>query len=79
MFLLLSLDSAPIRFNVKCEPDKAIQLREQYAAITPGYHMSKVHWNTITDDGTLSRRLILEQIDHSYELISAAKKSGKKA
>ncbi|MEO9021894.1 MAG: MmcQ/YjbR family DNA-binding protein, partial [Ginsengibacter sp.] len=47
MFLLLSLDSNPVQFNVKCDPEKAIQLREEFGSVLPGYHMSKKHWNTI--------------------------------
>jgi predicted DNA-binding protein (MmcQ/YjbR family) len=56
---------------LKCDPEKAVELREQYPAIRPGYHMSKIHWNTIAIDGSLSERLILELIDHSYELVIA--------
>lgn len=68
-FLLTGFDNSPTRFNVKCDPDRAIELREQYAAIQPGYHMNKKHWNTVTCDGSLSKSAILEQIDHSYELV----------
>ena len=53
-FLLLPLDAEGLRFNVKCDPDYAIELREQYSCIQPGYHMNKKHWNTIFVDGTLS-------------------------
>jgi len=54
MFLLLSLDETPLRFNVKCQPDKAIELREQYPqTVLPGYHMSKKHWNTIVLNGQI--------------------------
>jgi predicted DNA-binding protein (MmcQ/YjbR family) len=56
---------------LKCDPEKAVELREQYPAIRPGYHMSKIHWNTIAMDGSLSERLILELIDYSYELVVA--------
>jgi predicted DNA-binding protein (MmcQ/YjbR family) len=55
--------------NLKCDPERAIALREQYPAIQPGYHMSKAHWNTIKMDGSLSQKLILELIDHSYQLV----------
>jgi len=69
IFLLVSLSSSPLQFNAKCDPDKATELREQYDAIIPGYHMNKKHWNTIILDGTLSGALIREMIDDSYNLI----------
>lgn len=70
MFLLISLDETPLRFNVKCQPDKAIELREEYPdAILPGYHMNKKHWNTIFVNGQLSSKLILSMIDDSYNLV----------
>ncbi len=55
--------------NLKCNPDKAVELRQNYRAINPGYHMNKKHWNTINIDGSLSVEFIKELIDHSYELI----------
>lgn len=55
--------------NLKCDPERAIELRELYPAIKPGYHMSKVHWNTIMMDGSVPQKLILELIDHSYQLV----------
>jgi predicted DNA-binding protein (MmcQ/YjbR family) len=69
IFLLLSLDSNPIRFNAKCEPNKAIELREKFSGVLPGYHMNKKHWNTIVCDGLLPRKVIFELIDDSYNLI----------
>jgi predicted DNA-binding protein (MmcQ/YjbR family) len=69
IFLLLSLESTPLQFNVKCAPDLAIQLREQYSCVLPGYHMNKQHWNTILCDGRAPERLILGWIDHSYDLV----------
>lgn len=68
-FLLLPLDTGDLRFNVKCDPDLAIELREQYSCVVPGYHMNKKHWNTIMVDGSVSFKLIKEWIDHSYELV----------
>ncbi len=68
-FLLLPLDTEDLRFNVKCDPDLAIELREQYSCVVPGYHMNKKHWNTIMVDGSVSFKLIKEWIDHSYELV----------
>jgi predicted DNA-binding protein (MmcQ/YjbR family) len=77
IFLLLSLDAMPTQFNVKCDPDEALELREQYDCIVPGYHMNKKHWNTVIVDGSLSASLIKSLIDASYDLIKpkAKKKS----
>jgi predicted DNA-binding protein (MmcQ/YjbR family) len=69
IFLITSLDSEECRFNVKCDPDKAVELREQYECVQPGYHMNKKHWNTITVDGSVSNTLLKEWIDDSYELV----------
>ena len=55
--------------NLKCDPERAIELREQYSGIMPGYHMNKKHWNTISTDGSVSDPLILSLVDHSYELV----------
>jgi predicted DNA-binding protein (MmcQ/YjbR family) len=69
-FLLTGMDSHPLQFNVKCNPDKAIELREEYPqCILPGYHMNKKHWNTIIVDGTLSNKQLKEFIDDSYALV----------
>jgi predicted DNA-binding protein (MmcQ/YjbR family) len=68
-FLLISLNSDPVQFNAKCDPEKALQLREMYDGIVPGYHMNKKHWNTVLLDGTLPLQLVRELIDHSYELV----------
>ena len=69
MFLLTGLYDSPLQFNTKCEPDKAIELREQYDAIQPGYHMNKKHWNTVIVDGSIPQKLLKEMIDDSYELV----------
>lgn len=74
MFLLLSLDTQPPRFNVKCDPDKAVELREEFSCVLPGYHMNKKHWNTVVADGTASSKLLKEWIDHSYNLVKKKKK-----
>ncbi|UTN05665.1 MmcQ/YjbR family DNA-binding protein [Flavobacterium bizetiae] len=55
--------------NLKCDPERAQELRAEYDEIKPGFHMSKVHWNTIALNGSLSNTLIKELIDHSYELV----------
>lgn len=76
IFLLVSMDAMPLSFNVKCDPDLAIQLREEYSSVRPGYHMNKRHWNTVMVDGKLSAAQLREMIDHSYVLV-AKKKKGK--
>jgi predicted DNA-binding protein (MmcQ/YjbR family) len=68
-FLLTSLDSEEFRFNVKCDPDKALELREEFPCVLPGWHMNKKHWNTIVVDGSVSSKQLKEWIDHSYELV----------
>ncbi|MBL7967732.1 MAG: MmcQ/YjbR family DNA-binding protein [Prolixibacteraceae bacterium] len=68
MFALTNLDGE-LSLALKCDPQRAIDLREQFPAIRPGYHMSKVHWNTVMMDGSLPQKLVLEMIDHSYELV----------
>ena len=70
IFLLLSLDEAAVTFNVKCDPEKAMELRDEYPdVITPGYHMNKKHWNTIYPL-LFKKSLVLEMIDDSYNLVS---------
>lgn len=69
IFLLVALDADPLQFNAKCDPEKAMELREAYDAVKPGYHMNKKHWNTIIIDGSISSKLIKEMIDDSYNLI----------
>ena len=74
VFLLIGLDASPLQFNVKCDPDKAIELREEFpGAILPGYHMNKKHWNTVIVEGTLSKKLLKEMVDHSYTLVAKLK------
>ena len=73
IFLLTGLNNEPLRFNVKCDPEKALELREEYACVQPGYHMNKKHWNTIVVNGTVSSRLLKEWIDSSYKLVSGKK------
>lgn len=69
IFLLIALDAQPLQFNAKCDSGKAIELREEYDAIKPGYHMNKKHWNTVVIDGSLPAKLIKEMIDDAYDLI----------
>ena len=68
MFLITGLEEGD-RFNVKCDPELAIELRELHPEVQPGYHMNKTMWNTVFMNGTLTRKQLLEMIDHSYQLI----------
>jgi predicted DNA-binding protein (MmcQ/YjbR family) len=58
--------------NLKCNPERAVELRDQFAFITPGYHMNKKHWNTVLLDSPISNAQLKELIDHSYGLVYAA-------
>ncbi|MFC0776310.1 MmcQ/YjbR family DNA-binding protein [Terrimonas alba] len=69
VFLLTGLNAEQLSFNVKCDPDKAIELREEFPCVLPGYHMNKKHWNTIVVDGSVSTKQLKEWIDHSYDLV----------
>ncbi|MCX6232364.1 MAG: MmcQ/YjbR family DNA-binding protein [Bacteroidetes bacterium] len=68
MFALTNLES-DLSINLKCDPEKAVELREHYHAVVPGYHMNKKMWNTIYIDGSINDKLIKEWIDDSYQLI----------
>ena len=68
MFALVDVDVFEA-INLKCDPEKALELREEHEEITPGYHMSKIHWNSVIIDGNLSHKLIRELIDDSYNLV----------
>lgn len=69
MFALLALDEVPTRVNLKCDPDLALELRDRYEQVEPGYHMNKKHWNTVVLDGVIPEREIRKMIDDSYELV----------
>ncbi|MDA3911932.1 MAG: MmcQ/YjbR family DNA-binding protein [Bacteroidales bacterium] len=56
---------------LKCDPERAIELREKYPAVKPGFHMNKIHWNTITVDGSMNNQFLIELTDHSYDLIKS--------
>jgi len=71
IFLLTSLDAEKLSFNVKCDPEKAQELREQYSFVQPGYHMNKKHWNTIVVTSSLHNTLFESWIRHSYDLVVA--------
>ena len=68
IFALLNLEGAQ-SVNLKCNPERAIELREQYSEVQPGFHMNKKHWNTVTYNGRLANNLICEMIDASYMLV----------
>ena len=75
IFLLLPLDTPDTRFNVKCEPERALELRERYPdQVLPGFHMNKTHWNTVVVGPGLTRSFLLEQILHSYERVKPRNK-----
>lgn len=73
IFFLAALDKQPLQFNVKCDPEKAIELREKYTAVLPGYHMNKKLWNTIIVDGSIPSGELQEFIEDSYRLVSKKK------
>lgn len=69
MFALVAWQEDPIDISLKCDPFYAEELREQYAAIRPGYHLNKLHWNTIALDGSISEEIISGMINESYVLV----------
>jgi predicted DNA-binding protein (MmcQ/YjbR family) len=71
MFALVIPDDFPPSVNLKCDPNRALELRDRYEDIQPGYHMNKRHWNTLVLEGRLPARLVRELIDHSYQLVTA--------
>jgi predicted DNA-binding protein (MmcQ/YjbR family) len=78
MFLLVGLND-PDNFNVKCDPAKAVELREEYDEVQPGYHMNKTHWNTVSMKGRLTDGQLTEMVDNSYSLIVASLPKSKQA
>jgi predicted DNA-binding protein (MmcQ/YjbR family) len=71
MFALSSLDSRPLEVSVKCDPELAEDLRATYAAIRPGYHLNKRHWNTVTLDGSIPDDTVVQLLEDSYDLVVA--------
>jgi predicted DNA-binding protein (MmcQ/YjbR family) len=69
MFALTQLEERPLRVSVKCEPELAVSLRATYSAISPGYHLPKRHWNTVTLDGSLDDKLVRDLVEDSYDLV----------
>lgn len=71
MFLLVSLEKQPLQFNFKARPEDNLAYRESYPAVRPGYHSNKMHWSTVTVDGSIPEREIEEWIKNSYDLVVA--------
>ncbi|MEP7195379.1 MAG: MmcQ/YjbR family DNA-binding protein [Saprospiraceae bacterium] len=69
IFALTGLDDIDFNVNLKCDPEYAIQLREEFEDIIPGYHMNKKHWNTVKFSGRIPDKLLKKLIDHSYDLV----------
>ena len=70
LFAIASPPGNPTTMSLKCNPERAVVLRQQYTAITPGYHLNKQHWNTVTLDGSLPDEVVMSLIDHSYVLVA---------
>jgi predicted DNA-binding protein (MmcQ/YjbR family) len=72
MFALSRLAAEPLSVSLKCEPGLAEQLREAHAAVTPGYHLNKRHWNTVALDGSLPEPMVRDMVEDSYDLVVSA-------
>lgn len=70
MFALAALDELPTSVNLKCDPDLALELRDRYEQVTPGYHMNKKHWNSVVIEGRIPDAELRKMIDHSYDLVT---------
>ena len=69
MFAATGLDNETFEVNLKCDPEYAVELREEFEEIRPGWHMNKIHWNTVSFEGELSDKFLCKLIDHSYDLV----------
>ncbi len=69
MFAIVSLDREILSASLKCDPERAEELREQHSEITPGFHLNKKHWNTVDCEGSLGNKFLFELIDHSYDMV----------
>lgn len=78
IFAIASLDEFPPRVNLKCDPERALDLRDRYEEVRPGYHMNKKHWNTIELSGRIPPNELKEWIDHSYDLVARSLPKGKR-
>jgi len=76
IFALAPLDEVPSRANLKCDPDLALELRDRYEQVRPGYHMNKKHWNMVEIESGIPDNEIRKMIDHSYELVAKKSHSG---
>jgi predicted DNA-binding protein (MmcQ/YjbR family) len=72
MFALATLDEVPTTVNLKCDPDLALELRDRYDQVTPGYHMNKKHWNTVEIEGDIPDPELRKMIDHSYDRVAGS-------
>jgi predicted DNA-binding protein (MmcQ/YjbR family) len=72
IFALSRLTEHPLRVSLKCEPALAEQLRDAHAAVIPGYHLNKRHWNTVTIDGSLPDEMVRDMVEDSYDLVLSA-------
>ena len=79
MFALAPLDQVPATANLKCDPDLALELRDRYEQVRPGYHMNKKHWNTVEIDSGIPKAELCKMIDHSYELVVKSLPKAKRA
>jgi predicted DNA-binding protein (MmcQ/YjbR family) len=70
MFAISALERTPLEVSLKCEPELAVELRNTYAAIRPGYHLNKRHWNTLTLDGSLPDQFVRDLVQDSYDLVA---------
>lgn len=68
IFMMMDFE-IPTNLNLKCDPEIAVELRERYSAVLPGYHMNKTHWNTVVLDNTIPPKEILKMVDNSYDLV----------
>ena len=78
MFTCLSEDESPLKVNLKSDPQVAVELRDRYEDVTPGYHMNKRHWNTVNLEGAVPEEDVLAMIDESYDLVYAGLKKAEK-
>ena len=69
IFAIVALMEVPPRVNLKCDPDLALELRDRYEQVQPGYHMNKKHWNTVVLDGVIPEKEVRKMIDNSYDLV----------
>ena len=79
MFAIAALMEVPARVNLKCDPDLALELRDRYEQVTPGYHMNKKHWNTVELSGGIPESEMRKMIGHSYDLVVQSLPKAKRA